>query len=328
MSDRPRLTFARSLRLAPLAVALPMLMGARGDGCAASSRSPAPDVTGVWDITYDDALRITVRIGGAVYTEELGAAGGSFTIDHEGQPLTFDLDCARPEILCPSEAWPETVAIEQRDTAYEHRMIVTLPTQSCEGTLDAPDPESCGAGTSNPACDLVCNGEVAVAGTERFGVIGETGDTFRLYLGAGIATNGLNCALLAASVADAYIGTDGASDTADWRAVSFEDGEVTVAYAGGCLWAGDPDMDGDLEALLVSASIEFNTGFTGTRRDRMPHASSAPAENTNGARDCEAPCALSSRRSRRCRSRGRGPSCGRSGRRARSPAGSASRPTS
>jgi hypothetical protein len=253
------------IRFAPLAVALPMLMGARGDGCAAGSRSPAPDVTGVWDITYDDALSVTVRIGGAVYTEELGAQGGSFTITHEGQPLTFDLDCARPEILCPSEAWPETVEVEQRNTTYEHQMIVTLPTQSCEGTLDQPDAESCGAGTNNPACDLVCNGEVAVAGTERFGVIGESGDTFRLYLGAGIATNGLNCALLAASVADAYIGSE-AEGTDAWHAVSFEDGEVTVGYAGGCLWAGDPDMDGELEALLISASIEFVTGFTGTHR--------------------------------------------------------------
>ncbi len=43
-------------------------------------------------------------------------------------------------------------------------------------------------------------------------------------------------------------------------------GLVSVGFAGGCLWAGDPDMDGDLEALLVGASVKFTTGFTGQRR--------------------------------------------------------------
>jgi len=65
-------------------------VGAQGDGCAASSRSPAPDVTGIWDVGYDD-----IAIGGAVYTAELGAAGGVVTITHQGRSIRFDLDCAR-----------------------------------------------------------------------------------------------------------------------------------------------------------------------------------------------------------------------------------------
>ena len=32
------------------------------------------------------------------------------------------------------------------------------------------------------------------------------------------------------------------------------------------LWAGDPDMDGDLEALVLGASIKFTTGFTADKR--------------------------------------------------------------
>ena len=83
-------------------------------GCAANSRSPAPDVTGWWDVNYDDTLGVRITIGGAVYETELGAGGGAFTIDHDGQPITFDLDCDRPEILCPSEAWPLEVYAEQR----------------------------------------------------------------------------------------------------------------------------------------------------------------------------------------------------------------------
>jgi hypothetical protein len=253
------------LSAAVFAILLPGLMGARGDGCAAGSTSPAPDVTGDWRITYDDQIGVEVTIGGAVYTAELGAAGGAFTITHEGTPLTFSLDCARPDVLCPSESWPGEVSIEQRDVQREHQMIVTLPFHECTGTTVTPSASECGAGTENPDCEDVCTGDIVVREREAFGVIGETGDSFRLYLGGGIATNGINCALLGWSVADAYLDNIGSADDGDWAAVAMDRGVVELGYAGGCLWAGDPDLDGDLEALLIGASIKFTTGFTGER---------------------------------------------------------------
>jgi hypothetical protein len=259
------MTHRRILRIATTAAAplcASLLMGAQGDGCAASSRSPAPDVTGAWDVTYDDTIGVEITIGGAVYTAELGAQGGAVTITHEGRPLTFDLACERPEILCPSEAWPTRVTAEQREAQFQHRMIVTLPTQRCEGALVAPDPASCGAGTNNPDCEDVCDGTVVVDERETFGVIGESGETFRLYLGGGFATNGINCALLAWSVADAELDTIGTSADGDWEAIGMSAGLVEIGYSGGCLWAGDPDMDGDLEALVLGATIKFTTGFT------------------------------------------------------------------
>ena len=246
--------------------ALPLLAGAKGDGCASNSRSPAPDVTGWWDVTYDDRLDVEITIGGSVYTSEIGAQGGVITITHEGRPLTFDLDCARPEILCPSEAWPSQVMAEQRDAGFEHRMIVTLPVQSCSGSLTAPAPGTCGAGTNNPDCDDVCNGDIVTRNEERFGVIGESGETFRLYLGAGIATNGINCALIGWSVADAELENVGVRGDADWEAIAMNAGVVEVGYAGGCLWAGDPNMDGELEALVLGATVKFTTGFVADKR--------------------------------------------------------------
>jgi hypothetical protein len=249
-----------------LMAASPLLLGAQGDGCAAGSRSPAPDVSGQWAITYDDVLDVELTIGGAVYQQQIGVQGGVITIDHNGQPLTFDLDCARPEILCPSEAWPGTVRIEQRNLDMKHQMIVNLPTQRCTGQLIDADPAECGPGTNNESCEQVCEGEVVVEEQERFGVIGETGETFRLYLGAGIATNGINCALLGVSLADANLAAEGTPGQADWQAVSMDAGLVTVGYAGGCLWAGDPNLDGELEALLIGASVKFTTGFTGVRQ--------------------------------------------------------------
>lgn len=251
------------LHLALLVPALPLVMGAQGDGCAAGSTSPAPDVRGTWDITYDDTLGIEVKLGGAVYHAELGAGGGSFTINHEGKPYTFDLDCARPDIVCPSEAWPERVVIEQRDVAHQHQMIVNLPQASCMGALMKPEPGTCGAGTTNPNCDLVCDGGITVKTTEHFGVIGERGETFRLYLGGGIVTNGLNCAMLGYSLADASLDNVGEPGV-DWEATGMSAGLVTIGYAGACLFAGT--IDGTNQALLVGAEVKFTTGFTGEKQ--------------------------------------------------------------
>lgn len=237
-------------------------MGAQGDGCAAGSTSPAPDVRGTWDVTYDDVIGVEVKIGGAVYTAELGAAGGSVTIDHQGKPYTFSLDCSRPEIVCPSEAWPGRVVVEQRDIDHQHQMIVNLPAASCAGALTKPAPGTCGAGTSNPNCDLVCDGDIQVKTAEAFGVIGEAGESFRLFLGGGIVTNGINCALLGYSVADAGLTTIGAKGN-DWEATDMTGGLVTIGYAGACVFAGTHDSETD--AALVGAEVKFTTGFTGTK---------------------------------------------------------------
>jgi hypothetical protein len=255
----PRLDLLRVLVLVP---SLPFMMGAAGDGCAVASTSPAPDVRGTWGIEYDDRIGVEIRIGGITYDAELGAAGGSITIDHGGKPYTFALDCARPEIVCPSEAWPERVLIEQRDANRQHQMIVNLPAASCTGALEKPAPGTCGAGTNNPNCDLVCGGDVTVRSRETFGVIGETGESFRLYLGGGIVSNGINCAMLGYSVADAELITEGEPGV-DWSATAMERGLVTIGYSGACLFAGTAD-DAD-RALLVGAELEFTTGFTGLR---------------------------------------------------------------
>jgi hypothetical protein len=70
---------------------------------------------------------------------------------------------------------------------------------------------------------------------------------------------------LAYSLADADLVSTGGPRSGDWVSNSMEAGLVTVGFAGGCLWAGDPDMDQDLEALVIGAGLKFTTGFTGER---------------------------------------------------------------
>src|SRR3569623_1346574 len=261
----PTFEIRRSMKLlAFLAIpALPFMMGAQGDGCAAGANSPAPDVRGTWSIAYDNQIGVEVKIGGATYNAELVAQGGTFTINHDGKPYTFDLDCSRPDVVCPCEAWPNEVVIEQRDVMNQHQMVVDLPSAQCDGSLAQPAPGSCGTGTSNPNCDLVCDGDVTVKTNEAFGLSGETGDTVRLYLGGGVVTNGINCAMLGYSVADATLASTG-KGTATWDATAMSAGLVTVGYSGARLIAST--LAGADQALLVGAEVKFTTGFTGTKQ--------------------------------------------------------------
>lgn len=261
LSSRPRIVIPAALILVA-----PFLMGAKG-GCggAAFSKTDAPDVSGTWNIAYDDKLGVEVTVGGKVYKQDLGAAGGKFTINHEGKPIEFNLDCSRPEVVCPSEAWPKQVKIEQRSAEYDHQMVVTLPLQSCSGKLVEPAPGKCGDGTSNPKCEKVCDGTVTVKSTEHFGVIEEDGSRFSFLLGAGVASNGVNCILLGISTVNADLVNTGSAATDNWTSTGMKNGVVTAGYAGGCLWAGDPNGDKQIEALVLGAAVKFTTGFTGAR---------------------------------------------------------------
>lgn len=257
----------RTLGTTVLALTMAPLLAGSDGGCdgAAFSESPAPDMSGEWDVAYTDSFEVEIELGGAVYTETLGAVGGTVTIDHEGQPLTFDVDCTREEVVCPSEVWPSRVSFRQDDEMYPHRVWLQVPDQTCMGTLVDPEPAECGADTTNPDCEQVCDGEIVTSTREAFGVIDEPGENFRVLLGVGIATNGLNCVLVGGSVAEGPLTTSGSAEDGDWTVEEVPGGQVRTTYAGGCLWAGDPDMDAELEALVIGAKVSIATGYDATR---------------------------------------------------------------
>ncbi len=257
----------RSFSSALLVTALtPVLGGATGGGCGPLvSESPAPDVAGAWSIDYENDLHIKATLGGSVYTAKTGAQGGAITIDHQGQPFTFELDCAKPEVICPTEVWPAEVTASQRNKQFLHRMFVEIPVQTCDGRVLKAEERQCGEGTSNPDCDDICDGELETKRADRFGLISEAGDRFDLFLGAGVATNGVNCGLLGLSVASAKLETTGDAANNNWKAESMSDGKITTGYAGGCLWAGDPNGDGQVEAIAIGATLELSTSFSGAR---------------------------------------------------------------
>jgi hypothetical protein len=248
------------------------LMGAGGDdeggrGCGSLfSKSDAPDMAGTYRIDYDDELAVEIAIGGAVYTAEVGVQGGAIEIEHEGQPLTFDLDCAADEVVCPSEAFPTMVDAEHRNAKFPHQVHILLPAQECSVELREAAASECGEGTDNPDCDDVCDGDMTTVERPVLGSISEDGDAFDVLLGAGVATNGINCGLLGVSIAKADLLTEESRDA--WTVEGMENGEIITGYSGACLWADDVDMDGDLEAAVLGATLKFTTGFIAERDSR------------------------------------------------------------
>ena len=282
----------RTHALAALAF-LPLTFGFTNCGGALFSEDEAPDMTGTWDITYADDLSVEIELGGALYTAELGAQGGTIEIEHEGEPLSFELDCASEDIVCPSEVWLPQVDLEQREERYPNRVWMPVERQVCDGEEIAPAPDTCGEGTDNPDCDDVCDGEMVTETVDSFGLISEAGDEFAMVLGGGVASNGVNCAMLGLSVAEGDLVTTGgpapaestedAADEAEevdeaaieessaqpktepWIAEQVANGVISVGYAGGCLWADDVDGDEDLEAVVIGAKLIFRTSFEANR---------------------------------------------------------------
>ncbi len=248
----------------PLAT-LPLLFGFTNCGGALFSTDEAPSMEGDWSVIYDDVVGVEATIGGAVYTAELGAQGGSFTVDVDGEPITFALDCASEEITCSSEVWAPEVALEHREPEYPNRVWMPVERQVCDGEEVEPAPELCGEGTDNPDCDKVCDGEMVTEDVSAFGLISEDGSEFAMLLGAGVATNGVNCAMLGVSIAEGAVTSTGGADTGEAWTAEVVDGDVAVAYAGACLWADDVDGDEELEAAVLGASITFRTGFLAER---------------------------------------------------------------
>jgi hypothetical protein len=112
-----------------------------------------------------------------------------------------------------------------------------LPAQECDGELREPAPSECGKGTDNPDCDDVCDGEMTTVERPVLGSISEDGEAFDVLLGAGVATNGINCGLLGVSIAKADLVTE--ETEMSWTVEGMDNGEVIAAYSGACLWADD-----------------------------------------------------------------------------------------
>ena len=89
-----------------LAVGLVVLLGACGKGRAGDL---ATGIDGTWDVTYDDALDVSVRLGDRRLAARVGEQGGRVAMADGG--IDFVVDCERAELVCPSEVWPRELRL-------------------------------------------------------------------------------------------------------------------------------------------------------------------------------------------------------------------------
>jgi len=125
-SPRFELPERRGRSKALVATALVALAGS--SGCTKSfAAAPRPDLSGVWDVVYDDYLDATLRVGERVQRIRLGRDGGHVVASDSKVTIELDIDCSRDELLCPNEVWPGELALTNRvgdfDDDGEHLMV-------------------------------------------------------------------------------------------------------------------------------------------------------------------------------------------------------------
>ena len=226
----------------PLALATGLAV-ALASGACLEDTNPASDVTGNYTVTYDNVITATLYIGGAVYTAEVDGSSGmlSFATAEAGM-LEVDINqfCALDEVQCPSETFWTEVSIDQPFG------MAMNPNSHILNVIDNGDP-------------------MPPAGVEP-GVVGgliDADDQFILALGAGLAGNGTNCALLELSWATGEFTSDFAGNVD-----GIENGSIGVGFLGGCVWPG----------LALGASLVLETGYTAVRTGELDPPDYTPVD--------------------------------------------------
>lgn len=242
------------------------------------------DVSGNYELTYDNQLKLTLDIAGA--RREATATGYGGIVDfgtYNGQPVTLDLTafCAKNEVQCPNEAfWPK-VAINQPNLSANKFLLQTLAV--IDNTVHALD-----AGLKAPAvAGLVDNGNFDrfVLGLGASGASGANCLAYSLSLASGRFTRagekledvvvyqtpaGKSCSP-DAGVLDAGPSDAGAADagTTACNALTTKklvipkgasvngigDGKILLGWGGGCAFG----------PFLAGATLVIETGYTGKR---------------------------------------------------------------
>jgi hypothetical protein len=112
-SPRARAPASRARPLASssvLAIAFVVCLSGCGKGIAGGL---TPDFAGVWDVTYDDSVQVEFALGEQRISARVDELGGQVSVRDAGLALDLELDCTRPELVCPSEVWPRELSLKK-----------------------------------------------------------------------------------------------------------------------------------------------------------------------------------------------------------------------
>ncbi len=269
-----------------------------GFGGGGSSTPAERDVSGNYTVTYDDRLTLRLDVGGAireVTQNGYGPIADFGTIN--GQPTTLDLTafCAKPEVVCPSEAFWKSVAVTQPDLKSSqldlqkltvvddtrHSLDAGQRAAAISGLVDhaQSDRYLLGLGLQGAASDNCIALGISLAGGRfsRAGERTETGTELRTMAGrpcsldagtpaadagatdAGrLADGGIDCKEV--SVTRLVVPTGAAVD-------GIKDGQIFIGWAGGCAFG----------PVLAGATLTMQTGYTGKRTGNFDPPPFTPA---------------------------------------------------
>lgn len=250
-------------------------------GCP--DETPASDVRGNYDLSYDNVLTLRLKVGGKTFEAE-GSEDQEVSFETDSGPVSLDLNefCGREEVECPSETLWTKVSVDQPN-------------------IEARNPNTHVLNfINNTVHDLPAGERAAVVS----GLIDEQ-DRFGLVLGGGRKSEG-DCTLLALSTAGGRFSHEGErveeipepdagndGGVGDGGAVA--DGGIDGAPRTRVVWDEGAPVDGIQQGkvklgflgacafgpALVAATLEIETGFVGTRTgafDPPPYVELDPAD--------------------------------------------------
>ncbi|MEZ4287345.1 MAG: hypothetical protein R3A47_04195 [Polyangiales bacterium] len=140
-----------------------------------------------------------MTIGGQTYQSKVGPNGGDVTVTHNGKPVTFNIDCKKADVHCPSESLAKRIRFEQ-DNPNDWKVFKVTDIDTGNST----------------------------GGAFRDG----KPNSFNIFLGAGLGGQGI-CGVLGLALA----GGDWVYPAGSLVANGIKNGEVAVGFAGACVAA-------------------------------------------------------------------------------------------
>lgn len=203
--------------------------------------NPAQDVRGDYDLSYADTLTLRLDVGGATWEAQADGWTDEVTFeDVQGEPLVLDLGafCADPAVVCPDEAFPARVSVDQLDV----ERVQDLHALRIYDRDGVPSADTADTALVHPSLE---------------GVVDHAqGDTFLVGL-QGQGDQAGDCATLGVSYAGGRFARADAADpeTGVAPVVGIVEGEVVGGWLALCAWDG----------LAVGATLTATVAFTGAR---------------------------------------------------------------
>lgn len=223
-------------------------------------------MSGEWTVTHGDTLTVELLLGESVYEASLGIDGGVIEIDHEGTPLTFNLDCADELILCPTEAWAASLTMGQQPVNSQSEIPIDLPAHVCTGEVTIADIDACAENLGESMCEWICDAEVVIEDRERIARLTDKGESFMVLFAQSVTGTGSACTLGPFSRAEAEVVSAGGELDEAWEAEALTNGTLELTYSGRCLSTG-AIADPELEAAVAEATLTVRTSFEGARME-------------------------------------------------------------